>query len=193
MVSHSQQKRQRSKKLLQIVFLIIGLLGILSIITGIYLDSRTKVLSFTEDIPVVTDKNITAPIPTNIKIKSAGIDLPIIRSNIEKGIWEISDNSASYLGTSARPGEGGNIVIYGHNKKDLFGNLKDSIKIGDDVEILTKDNKYIYNISEILTVNPDNISVVLPTKYEVLTLFTCSGILDSKRLVVKARPLRLNF
>lgn len=129
--------------------------------------------------------------PTKIEIPRINIALPITVNSIsEKGIWEISETGASFLNLSAMPGSGSNTVIYGHNKKHLFGPLI-QIKIGDGITIHTENNETKnYQVQEILTVTPDEISVILPTKKEILTVYTCTGLLDSKRFVVRAVPVK---
>lgn len=90
---------------------------------------------------------------------------------------------------SSVPGKGGNIVIYAHNKKNLFGNLT-TAEYGDVIYIRTSDGTIQqYQIRKKFIVSPDHIEVVEPTSYEVLTLFTCTGFADSQRLIIQAYPL----
>jgi len=35
---------------------------------------------------------------------------------------------------------------------------------------------------------PSDTTYLLPTKVEILTLYTCTGFLDSKKLIVRAMP-----
>ena len=61
--------------------------------------------------------------------------------------------------------------------------------MGDSIILKTESNQeYSYSVSEILTVIPDQTEVLAPTDHEVLTLYTCTGLLDQKRLIVKALP-----
>ena len=122
--------------------------------------------------------------------KDLGIDLEVKEASINNGIWEISETTASFLNSSAKPGEGGNIVIYGHNKKDILGKLIGNIKTGMEIQIFSQNGTFFrYETIEIKTVTPNEIGVVLPTDYEILTLYTCTGLLDSKRLIIKAIPI----
>ena len=61
---------------------------------------------------------------------------------------------------------------------------------GDIIYVLTPLKWYRYKVWQIQTVYPSNVSTVAPTKKEVLTLFTCSGFFDEKRLIVKAIPVK---
>lgn len=125
--------------------------------------------------------------PSQISIARLKIDLPVSPAKIKAGIWEISQNGASYLVGSGIPGKEGNVVIYGHNKKYLLGPIL-SLKKGDQVRIKnTKGDEYEYLVEEIKTVTPKQIEVLLPGNGASLTLYTCSGLFDSKRFVALAR------
>lgn len=131
--------------------------------------------------------------PVEMKIESIGINLSIVPAQIVEGMWQTSDTDLTHLATSARPGERGNTVIYGHNRWGILAGLK-NIKIGDQIIVKSEDDSIRnYSVEEILVVSPDQIEVVLPTEEEVLTLYTCTGFLDSKRLIVKAHPLHRQF
>lgn len=130
-----------------------------------------------------------AKIPQTISIPELEISQPIIESDIKNGVWEINDNGASHLRSSARPGENGNIIIYGHNKLKLFGKAL-ALKKGDLIDITTNDGQiHTYQIFDTETVDPSDISVLNPTTEETLTFYTCTGFLDSKRFIIKAKPI----
>lgn len=150
-----------------------------------YLSYSRRILSFNATPDKVT-KIVRSSPPWQIKIANAKIDLSLEAGKIENGIWQISPDKGSYLVTGAFPGEGGNIVIYGHNKWGIFGKLN-NVKKGQKVILINKDGKeYEYTVDKILVVDPTNTSFVEPKDYEVLTIYTCTGFLDSKRLVVQA-------
>lgn len=183
----------KRKSKFKTLFVVVGLLGVISLTFGIYLKYQRSVLSFGQSPPETTTTQKRAALPLNITIEAANINLPIKESNIIDGVWEISETGASFLSTSARPSENGNIVIYGHNKKHLFGGLIGKNLVGSIVEIkLMNGDIYKYQITETKTVSPTDIEEVLPTETEVLTLYTCTGLLDSKRLIIKALPVNLN-
>lgn len=125
--------------------------------------------------------------PIRIVVPSANIDLPIVEANIVNGYWEVSEKSASHGIGSANPKENGNIVIFAHAKKKLFYNLK-KVKKENNIYIFTKNGKREYIIKEIKTVLPNQTEVIKRTNKEILTLYTCTGFNDNKRLVVKALP-----
>lgn len=124
-----------------------------------------------------------------IVIPNIGIDLPIIEANIVNGYWELSETTASHGMGSANPGEMGNTVIFAHARDGLFLPLR-NIKKDHKVYVLTQSSWQRYKVVEIKEVSPDKVEVIQPSKDERITLFTCSGFLDSKRLIVVGIPDR---
>jgi len=124
---------------------------------------------------------------TNIRIGKT-INLPVIESGYINGKWLIAPNKANHVSQSAGPGTTGNIIIYAHNTDALFGPLRLVTK-GDRIYLSTNTGSlYQYVVSQITEVNPNNTMLLKPTITEALTLYTCSGLFDSKRLVVRAVP-----
>ena len=134
-----------------------------------------------------SSKNI-ANNPVRILIPNAAIDLKVIDAQIVNGYWELSDTTASYGLGSGHPGEKNNTVIFAHARVGLFYNLKD-VKVNDTVYVFTKDKWYRYKVNKIDAVYPNQTEVIKPTKTQVLTLYTCTGFYDEKRLIVTAIPL----
>ncbi len=130
-----------------------------------------------------------AEAPLRIVIPMLSIDLSIVEARVVDGYWEISQNSASHGVGSAYPGELGNTVIFAHAREGLFLPLKD-IKKDQLVYVLTKDRWFRYKVDEIKFVDPQQVEVIAPTSDETLTLYTCSGFLDNKRLIVTSKPDR---
>ncbi len=117
------------------------------------------------------------------------MDLRVDPGQIKDGVWQISDNNATFLDTSAVPGGGGNIVIYGHNKKAVFGNLP-YLSLGQKISIKTKSEKiYTYVVYQKHFVSPERVEAVSPTNTEVLTVYTCWGLFDSQRAIITAKPI----
>jgi LPXTG-site transpeptidase (sortase) family protein len=133
-----------------------------------------------------SSKNI-ANDPIRILIPKADIDLKVIDAPIVNGYWQLSENTASYGLGSGTPGTKSNTVIFAHARQGLFYNLKD-VKLNDIVYIFTKNQWYRYRVNKIIAVYPNQTEVIKPTKSEVLTLYTCTGFYDEKRLIVTAVP-----
>lgn len=124
--------------------------------------------------------------PTRITIPSIGIDLPIILSEIKGNVWDTTSLGVSYLISSPLPGEKGNSIMYGHNWKSLLGGLS-GIKPGELITVHFGKSKSIsYKVHFVSTVTPDETHVFGDVGDHRLTLYTCTGFLDSKRLVVTA-------
>lgn len=185
----SKKKRAQARRL-SIVGLILGIN--LIVISGIYLAYRRTILSFQVTPVVQAEARLRHSQPVQIKVNGTPIDLPITPAYIVNGIWETSDSTATHLTTSARPGEGGNVVIYGHNRNSLLRSLH-GVQVGDTIEVTSEDGTiYEYKIENTEIIKPSQIEVVSPTDHEVLTMYTCTGFLDSKRLVVRATPSRVS-
>lgn len=171
------------------IFISTAILGVSLIFAGLYLSYQTTILSFTQTPPETSSVPDRRALPTRILISKAKINLKIEETRIIDGVWQISPKLASHLITSARPKENGNIVIYGHNKRELFASLK-KVAVGDGLTVYTADGKlHNYQVTQVLTTTPKDIQWVLPTSTETLTIYTCTGIFDSKRLIVRAVPL----
>jgi LPXTG-site transpeptidase (sortase) family protein len=125
--------------------------------------------------------------PARIIISSLKIDLPVFSAKAEGEKWEIFDNAASYLLGSGIPGKKGNVVVYSHNKRHLFGPLL-GIKKGTEIKIENKKGEiFSYEVLETKIVSPSQIEILLPAEEPILTLYTCTGFADSKRFVVAAK------
>jgi len=149
---------------------------------------QLRVLSFTKT-PDRAKISQGGELPAQITIPSIKIDHPIDIGSIIDGVWQISYSHPTFLDSSARPHTAGNIVIYGHNKKTIFGNLP-YLSIGQKIFIKTQDGKiYTYEVYKKEFVKPDRVDLVSPTDFEELTLYTCWGLFDSQRVVIKAKPI----
>ena len=150
---------------------------------------QLRILSFTR-APGEAQTTLKGELPTRIQIPSINIDQPIDIGSIQNGTWQISYDRPTFLDSSARPGTGGNVVIYGHNKKAIFGNLP-YLSIGQKIIIKTTDGKtYTYEAYQKDFVGPDRVDLVSPTNTEELTVYTCWGLFDTQRAVIKARMIR---
>ena len=172
-------------KLQNNLLIITGL--ILISVFGLYRFHQARILSFnTKTLAQIV--STTGVKPVYIKIYPIGVDVAIKEAVINNGVWTIFDNAAGHLATSVGIGDKGNMVIYGHNKDSIFGPIR-WIKIGARIEILGSDKKtYCYQVIKMDTVSPNDLEYVLPKDKETLTLYTCTGFLDSQRFVVVAEP-----
>ncbi len=141
--------------------------------------------------PVIVHSNevlMYNELPTRILIPSVSIDTSVKKALIINGYWQVFPNSAAWGDQSGIPGNIGNQVIFAHKRSGLFANLKD-VKIGDKIYVLTSKGSFAYEAREIKEINPNEIDVVKPTTDETLTLYTCSGFADTKRLIVVGKKV----
>ena len=127
-------------------------------------------------------------IPKRIIIPKLLIDLEVKRAKIVRGFWEVFLDSAGWGEGSGTAGEAGNQVIFAHAREGLFLPLK-NIKNGERIYVLTEDKWYSYQVVEIKEVFPNQTEVIAATDDERLTLYTCSGFSDSKRLIAIAKRI----
>jgi len=147
-----------------------------------------RTVSFENAFPQNINYDTSVDSPERLIIKDLGINLPIVPTQISNNQWGLTDSGVSYLATSPLPGNQGNSVLYGHNWKSILGNLQ-KVKVGDTIDVVYKDGSKEFVVMYIQIVSPQDISVLDPTEDSRITLFTCTGFLDSKRLVVSAREV----
>jgi len=124
--------------------------------------------------------------PVIIKVPSIDKELAIIPSRIVNKYWESTKIGVSYLETSPIPGEVGNSILWGHNYPNLLKDLT-KVEVGDEITIVFEnggEKKFEVHFTQ--EVGPNQSSILNPTEDNRITLYTCSGFLDSKRFVVTA-------
>jgi sortase A len=129
------------------------------------------------------------PIPTpgpeqarRIVIPAARVDHPIVEGDdygqLRKGVGHHIN--------SANPGEVGNMVLTAHN--DIYGEIfryLDQLEPGDEITVYTTSRKYVYTVQSQRIVEPDETSVMAPTRTPTVTLISCYPYLvDTQRIVV---------
>ena len=147
--------------------------------------------------------------PTHITAEVIGLDAPVVEMGWQVvehngeliSEWQMPDNEAAWHGNSARPGEGSNIVISGHNESaggQVFADIEE-LQVGDEIT-LRNDNEetFVYQVIEKNIIRTFAGSaeaqnylraVVEPTDSEQLTLITCwPRWTNTHRLVVIAEP-----
>ena len=134
---------------------------------------------------VIDDKK---DIPLQISIAELFIELPVRRAEVIDGYWEVFEDSAGWGSGSGVPGEKGNQVIFAHARDGLFLPLL-YVEKGMEITVSTETETYVYEIIEIKEVYPNQVEVIQPTNTEILTLYTCSGFQDKKRLIVTAKRI----
>lgn len=170
--------------------LVLGLLALLLFTYLIYQRYNPQKLAFNIS-EVRANSGVTSNLqPIGIKIDTIDLTLPITSSEIKNNKWEASTKSVNFLKTSAIPGEAGNAILYGHNWPNLLGNLSKT-KVGDRITIIYSDNSTKdFEIEYMKKVSPSETSIMENSNDRRITLYTCTGFLDSERLVVVAKLLK---
>lgn len=116
--------------------------------------------------------------PEELIIKSLNIDLPVYKANYKNGKWETINNGVSY----------NNRVFYGHNWPNLLGKIT-NIKPNQKIQVIYNNKKIkdfsVFSTSIITSANSNILERNLDNS--IITVYTCTGFLDSKRFVVLAR------
>lgn len=137
-------------------------------------------------------QSFPAPVvPTQGPAQAVQIVVPAIDVNapvVQGDGWEqLKKGVAQHLGTPD-PGQVGNLVLSAHN--DIFGQIfrrLDELAPGDEVQLHTASQVFVYVITGTKVVEPTEVSVMAPTAHPSLTLISCYPYLvDDHRIVVFA-------
>ena len=180
----------RSKQFIANAFILCGFLLFSLSLLHRYL--RTQALTLDKE----TVANIAAasyetnkprPIPVYVTLGSL-IKADVSTQVYTNGNWTIAEQGVSYLEQSARPGEQGNIILYGHNTKESLYQLK-NVPNGATMSLRSEDGQeHLYTVTLRKIVSPSQIEFLQPSSTEIVTIYTCIGPLDSKRLILQAVP-----
>gem|GEM_PF-320261 len=120
-----------------------------------------------------------------MKIPSIDLTVPIV-----DGISDANLKIApARFETSKRPGEMGNFAVAGH-RYYTYGrdfNRLGEVAVGDKIEIIVGTNSYIYTVTEVFVVKPEEIWVLDDVPgMRTITLVTCTPIgVATHRLIVR--------
>lgn len=149
---------------------------------------RDMLLTYQLSYSPVEDK----PHPTHIFIEWF-VNSPVTDGLVANETWTVSDNSATYLTQSARPGTDGNIIIYGHNTRAILGNIR-ALKGYEKIRLTLSDGSTRwYQVKKLAQVKPQEMHYLDQTDSEMLTLYTCAGFADAERFIVQAEPIEINL
>jgi len=122
--------------------------------------------------------------PTRLVIDDIGLDQPLLPVGLDADSAPIvPKHDAGWFTESAAPGQGENIVLWGHalrfrDQPEVpapFGRLN-QLKLGDRMMLYDAMGKaYAYTITHQLWVTPDQVNYILPTGKERVTMVSCIG------------------
>jgi len=144
--------------------------------------------------------NTVSPNPERgpyLTIPSIGVEAPVI---FEPSIaeWKVQlalREGVGHYGTTANPGQNGNMVILGHSSGQPWGpgkfkfvfTLLDKVQKDQAIVVDYQGVRYIYKVTETFVVAPTNTAVLAATSKPTLTLITCTPVgTSTNRLIVKA-------
>jgi sortase A len=147
------------------------------------------------------------PLPNRVEIPTIAVDSPVVElgwSQKEQAgkvfsEWDVAAYAAGWHKNSALPGEGGNVVLSGHNNilGAVFREL-DQLKKGDPITLWMFNRLYTYTVDQVIVL-PDhgvsdeqraaNAHWIGPSDEERLTLVSCwPRNNNTHRIVVIAHP-----
>ena len=166
--------------------ILLTIIGISSLVNYRSLSLPLK-YSLLSALASATSSSTTPSRPKSISIPKGNIYVQVTAGGYKGNKWILADNYVLYLPTSGKLGEGKNTILYAHNRKGLFGNLKKA-KIGDLVILGDANGKmYNYSVYSIEYIKPYQVEKINTNAKDTVTLFTCDGWFDQMRLVVKAK------
>jgi sortase A len=140
------------------------------------------------------------PAENTITIAKINVHAPVIYqpSMAEADVQRSLQDGVVHYGSTALPGQAGNVAIFGHSSNDWWepGNYKfvfvllDKLAPGDQVTVDYQSKRYTYQVTDSKVVEPTDVAVLNPTTTPTLTLITCSPPGTSlRRLVVTAKQI----
>jgi LPXTG-site transpeptidase (sortase) family protein len=147
-----------------------------------------------------TPPTATLEIPEyRLFVPSLGIYTSVVEIFRHNTAWDISflGNNAGHLEGTASMDTSGNIVLAGHveradGSRAVFSQLGD-LALGELVVLQIPSGERRYQVTEVKTVEPSDLSALYPTTTERITLITCSdydfvqGTYESRIVVVAER------
>lgn len=195
---------KRKHKIHRKIWELLGLFLLMAVISVgcLYIPKHKQSIRVPIVVPKILSKTtIKTYDDFHLLIPSLEISAPIIADVDGKDkaeYFKALQNGVAHYKDTSKPGEGGNIFIFGHSSyyasdpgeyKSVFKFLED-IKVGDEVNVWWQKKEYKYKVSKIKIVEPTDVSVLEPTDEEQLSVMTCipPGTTE-KRLIVIAKPI----
>lgn len=140
--------------------------------------------------PIATPQLVSGT-PNRLTIKSINLDIEVKNGEYDPDTheWTLEKDKAHFaVMTPVANNQAGNTFIYGHNNKQVFGNL-DKIVPGEIAEVMTNNGKFIYQLSSIREVEPSDTSLFDYRGESILSIQTCSGSWYEKRKIFQFKFL----
>ena len=133
-------------------------------------------LSFADYIPSEGNTSVDQSTkPEFLLIPELGVKQAIVPAQKNGSKWETTTK-----------GEVGNSIFYGHNWPSILGSIV-NIKPGQEIAVVFSDGSVKkFSVEYTQIVEPTQASILDQTSDKRITLYTCTGFLDTKRFVVTA-------
>jgi hypothetical protein len=147
-----------------------------------------------------------ASAPTRLVIDSIGLDAHVVGVGMDSaGELVVPDHDVGWFNTSAKPGQGENVVLWGHVLRFRhtpqipapFARLKE-LPVGAQLTLYDgQGTAHAYTITRQVEARPHEVSYILPKGREMVTMVSCYGdsvivggeVVDmTKRLITIAEP-----
>lgn len=135
-----------------------------------------------------------------LTVPSINVEAPIIfEPSFEE--WKVQlalRSGVVHYGTTANPGDNGNVVILGHSSGQPWapGNYKfvftllDKIQTGDSIIADYNGTRYTYKVTHRAVVHPTDTMLIQPTTKPTITLVTCTPVgTSTNRLIIQAEQI----
>ncbi len=193
-------KKTHIKKIVGLILIALGL-GILlsSIALNVrqYNSKKNTVAQFKQELekgeatkPSEGNPAVEGDMLYILRIPSIDSENPV-REGVSRSV--LSDSLGHESGTGYA-GEMSNCVIAGHRNYNFgkYFNRLDEVQIDDLIYLDTADKTYTYSVTDIQTVEPDQVEILEPIPgKETITLYTCTPIyIATHRLVIIAERIQ---
>jgi hypothetical protein len=149
---------------------------------------------------------VPAP-PARLVIEDINLDRELLAVGLDaQNVPIVPDHDIGWYTYSARPGQGENVVFWGHvlrfrNAPEIpapFADL-DDLPVGSELSVVDSNGvEHRYEVIERVLATPDQVEYILPRGRELVTLVSCYGeqtIVDgsvelSHRLITIAAPVK---
>jgi len=160
----------------------------------------STVASTTPGAPAVTEEDTKSPSSVTgplLTIPAIGAEAPIVfePSFAEWKVQVALRSGVVHYGTTASPGQNGNVVILGHSSGQAWApgdykfvfTLLNKLQKDDLIYLDYNGTRYIYKVTTSVVVPPTDTSQIQPTATPTLSLVTCTPVgTSTNRLIVHA-------
>jgi LPXTG-site transpeptidase (sortase) family protein len=163
------------------------LAGILLILAGNILSWSNNLGNIFQPLLAKEKEDSFYFLPQTIFIPSISLKAPIKIGGIAGGQWILRTDSVMVMSPSGHPWEDKSLILYAHKRKGLFLDLK-NLAIGDKIVLEGLSGKsFVYEVVSKEDTKPDQVSKLQSDTANTLALFTCDGLFDESRFIVKAK------